>query len=207
MHIRAYSRVVWLTILAFFAMTAPAAATFHFWYINEIYSNADGSIQFIEFFTTKDKQERLIGEILTSSLDAYLFEVDLPDDLTANLFFLVGTESYVVEPGAVAPDYTVPDNFFSVDGDTIDFASVDAVTFGMGDLPIDGLFSIDWNLVTSPNSPTNFAGQNGQVDPVPEPALSVGLVAGVACLAILARRRRAIRFRSACVKADLPENT
>ena len=73
MHIRAYSRVVWLTILAFFAMTAPASAVFHFWYINEIYSNADGSIQFIEFFTTKDKQERLTGEILTSSLDAYLF--------------------------------------------------------------------------------------------------------------------------------------
>ncbi len=184
MHLRAYSSVVWRTILALFAMTAPASAVFHLWSINEIYSNADGSIQFIEFFTTKDKQDWLTGEILTSSLGPYLFEVDLPHDLTANLFFLVGTESYVVEPGAVAPDYTVPDNFFSVNGDTIAYASVDAVGFGMGELPLDGLLSIDRNLVTSPNSPTNFAGQNGQVISAPEPSTILLLAAGLAALAV-----------------------
>ena len=36
------------TILALFAMTAQATANFDGWLINEIYSNADGSIQFIE---------------------------------------------------------------------------------------------------------------------------------------------------------------
>ena len=190
MHLRAYSRVVWCTILAFFAMNAPATARFHFWEINEIYSNWDGSIQFIELFTTMNRQNLLYGHEIASSLDFYLFEDDLPNDLTTNLFFLVGTVSYAAEPGAVAPDYTVPDNFFSVNGDTINFAGVDAVAFVMGQLPLDGLLSIDRNLVTSPNSPTNFAGEIGQVEPVPEPAFIVGLAAGVACLAILARRRR-----------------
>ncbi len=184
MHLRAHLRVVWCTILALFAMTAPATANFDAWRINEIYSNADGSIQFIELYTIDDNQDRLLDEAISSSLSSYLFDVDLPSDLTAGLFFLVGTASYVAAPGAVAPDYTVPDNFFSVSSDTINFASVDAVGFGIGDLPLDGLLSIDRNLVTSPNSPTNFAGQSGQVVLAPEPSTILLIASGLAALAV-----------------------
>ena len=192
MHLRAYSRVVWRTILALFATTAPATANFDLWRINEIYSNADGSIQFIELYTTFDNEERLAGEVISSLsfLNSYIFDVDLPDNLTADLFFLVGTVSYAVTPGAVAPDYTVPDNFFSVNGDTIDFAGVDSVAFGIGELPLDGWLSIDRNLVASPNSPTNFAGENGQVL-VPEPSTILLLASGLAALA-LGRKQRGL---------------
>ena len=183
MHHRAYSRVVWRTILALFAMTAPATANFDEWLINEIYSNADGSIQFIELFTASTGQEKLDGHVITSLQNPFLFETDLFTDDTANRFFLVGTVSYAAAPGAVAPDYTVPDNFFSVDANTIIYAGVDLVTFPSGGLPLDGMLSIDRNLLTSPNSPTNFSAESGQLILTPEPSTVLLLAFGLAVLA------------------------
>ena len=184
MHQRAYSPVIWRTILALFAMTAPATANFDLWLINEIYSNADGSIQFIELFTTLNDQEKLNGHVITSLQNPFLFETDLFTFETANRFFLVGTVSYAAAPGAVAPDYMVPDNFFSVDANTITYAGVDLVTFPAGGLPLDGMLSIDRNLLTSPNSPTNFAAEGGQLLVTPEPSTVLLLAFGLAALAV-----------------------
>ena len=35
----------------------PAQGTLHFWTIKEVYTNADGTIQFIELFTSSDGQQ------------------------------------------------------------------------------------------------------------------------------------------------------
>ena len=42
-------------------------ASFHDWDINEVYSNADGSVQFIELFTSSNGQEFLSGHKITST--------------------------------------------------------------------------------------------------------------------------------------------
>ena len=40
-------------------ITPPAEATLHFWTLKELYSNASGSVQFIELFTNLAGQEFL----------------------------------------------------------------------------------------------------------------------------------------------------
>ena len=197
MNLRTIFHLVWRTTLALLATTAPAAADFNGWEINEIYSSADGSVQFIELFNPSDLDNLLASSpngpaTISSSVSNYIFEVDLPDPMTANLFFLVGTVGYTAAPGAITPDYTVGDNFFSLNGDTINYADVDDLRFAMGELPIDGLLSIDPGLTASPNSPTNFAGEIGQVL-LPEPGepLLHGTILGV--LALIRSRRRLVR--------------
>ena len=174
--------------IALIMLAGQADASFHNWMINEIYSNFDGSVQFIELYTIEDAENELSTESIWSDLSTFQFEVDLPDSATEFHFVLIGTQSFSQTPGAVAPDYVVPDNFFSVDGDTINFADVDLVGFGPGDLPIDGDLSIDRELVPAPNSPTNFAFEEGRVM-LPEPNRDLLLSAGLLTVALLSRGR------------------
>ena len=182
---RVHANLLGWAVVAFLATAGTAAANFDLWLIKEVYSSADGSIQFIELFSDDNNQERLIGESITSmlSMNVYVFDLDLPDCATANRHFLVGTVSYVTAQGAVQPDYVIPDNFFLVSGDTIDYAGVDALTFAMGELPLDGLLSLDAVGTTSPNSPTNFFDEQGQV--VPEPSWTLLQAASLAALALI----------------------
>ena len=45
---RQWLGLTWITVGVFVMGAAPARAAFHLWDINEIYSNADGSVQFTE---------------------------------------------------------------------------------------------------------------------------------------------------------------
>jgi hypothetical protein len=170
------------------ALAGPAEASFHKWVINEIYSNFDGTVQFIELYSTEDLQDELGSEFLLSDLATFQFEFDLPDSATGFRYVLIGTQSYSQAPGAVAPDYVIEDNFFTIDGDTIIFANVDLVAFGPGDLPIDGDLSIDRDLLSAPNSPINFSFEEGHLL-LPEPNRDLLMSAGLVTLALLGRCR------------------
>ena len=63
------------------------------------------------------------------------------------------------------PDYFIPEGFFDVDGDTLTYWMYSAATlsFGPGDLPMDGVSSLDQAGNTAANTPTNFAGVSGAV--------------------------------------------
>jgi hypothetical protein len=74
----------------------------------------------------------------------------------------MGTEGFWNLPGAPEPDYIIPDNFFSVTGDTLSFIDLNSLTFGPGDLPLDGLHSLHFDLSVEVNSPTAFS-----VNPAP----------------------------------------
>ena len=50
-------------------LISPAFATFHFWEINEVYSNADGTVQYIELFTTSNNQQFTSGTTIRASPD------------------------------------------------------------------------------------------------------------------------------------------
>ena len=100
--------------------------------------------------------------------------------------------------GAVEPDYVVPDGFFAVGGDTIDYAGADDITFTMGQLPIDGVLSLAADFSTGPNSPENFASQEGHVI-LPEPgAALLQLATLVAIVWIRSCQSAAFLLRSAC---------
>jgi len=183
----------------------PASALFHLWDITEVYSNADGSVQYVELFTNTNMQDELIDHTISSAATAkiYTFPTDLDPDVngngnnsTANRHFLVATPAFASQPGAVAPDFVFEAaNFLATVADTLDFQGADTISWGSGELPTDGVDALHedfggTNRRKEANSPTNFAGEVGSL---PEPPALVTLIAGAAGVLGLARQRRRSR--------------
>jgi len=147
-----------------------AFAPFHLWEFNEIYTNADGTIQFIEFTNNANGENFLAGIQLTSNstTDYFLPCCDLVGN-TANTSFLVATDGFEALSG-IKPDYLMPDNFIAVTGgDTLTLVGADTITFGSGILPTNGVDSLSVIGAPTPitNSPTNFAGDIGSLNVPP----------------------------------------
>ncbi|MGE3165331.1 MAG: hypothetical protein AB7O52_10540 [Planctomycetota bacterium] len=157
------------------AMAGSANAGSHLWVISEVFSNADGTIQFVEMHeSTGSPNEVGIGSKWISSMatsNQVVFPMNLPPGSTANQYLLVATAGFAALPGAPTPDLLMPDNFFNLTADTLQFwlYTTSPLTFSAGSLPLDGLNS--WNRGTpafaAVNSPTNFAGVTGSVDASP----------------------------------------
>jgi hypothetical protein len=142
--------------------------TFHLWKIDQVFSSADGKVQFIELQDPADGENHTAGHFISSNENKFTFPADLSTDATANKHFLIGTSSYAALPGAATPDYIIPDNFFSPTGDTFDYADVDSFSFTAGQMPTDGSNALvrdvnSGNLSTGKNSETNLAGQTASV--------------------------------------------
>jgi hypothetical protein len=148
----------------------PAHAHFHLWNFTEVFSNADGSVQFVELFTTAPNEFDADGEFLKSSTKTYTFPVDLPGT-TTNKHFIVATAAFASLPGAVTPDYIIPDNFFDPVSDTLRLCRLNCLNANLYDtrtftsLPNDGVTSLNYPSVTqATNTPTNFGGASGSVN-------------------------------------------
>lgn len=148
-------------VLLFAAGTARAA--FHLWALNEVYSNADGTVQFIELTALAGGQEFLAGHAITSRQGAaaksYTFASNLPGD-TQGRSMLIGTTGFAAL-GLVAPDYIVPNGFLFTSNGSVDFAGVDSISWAA--LPVDGVMSINRAGTAATNSPRNFAGATAAV--------------------------------------------
>jgi serralysin len=191
----------------------PAAAFGHLWEFTELYSNSDGCVQFIEMFsdTTQENTLSIMFIRSTNGAQDFHFGSNLAGN-TLNRHILIATAAFAAQPGAVTPDYIMPDGFLRPGGDTLTLwnegqaqggpypglpeLSWDTYTYAAGLLPLNGTSSIhrDHDLITlATNDPTNYAGQSGSVTPVPEPATAFGLGAGLAVLAAGRRRLAAPR--------------
>ena len=189
-------------VISLFLLPAPAWAHYHLgWIVNEVYTDASGTNQFVELFNPSDNGQHVFNSNGTSgpaSLfssvagNEFVFPSDLPSSLTSGKYALIGTPGFANLAGAPSLDYTLPSNFFDITGDTIIFGddsfffTVDEVTFGA--LPTNGIDSVsDDGTTVTVNSPTNFVGQTGSV---PEPTtLSLLALGGIA----LCRRSRVRR--------------
>lgn len=166
---------IFLVFLIGFAGSAHAA--FHLWRISEIYSNADGSVQFIELTALAGGQQFIAGHTITSSqgsqTHSYTFPSNLPGDTammtgggyygggeTSYKSFLVGTQGFAAL-NVVAPDYTVPNGFLFTSNGSVNFAGVDVVSYAS--LPTTGGLSISRTGATAMNSPMNFMGMTGSI--------------------------------------------
>jgi hypothetical protein len=148
--------------------------SFHGWKIDEVFSSPDGTIQFIELKNASDFQTQLSSQSFTTNANPFTFPSSLPGVFSANTTFLMATAGFSELPGAITPDYIIPDNFFSVTGDTLDYASgTDVFTFTSGQLPLDGVASLFADLTTGTNSPKNFAGTSGSIELPPTVTLSL----------------------------------
>ena len=191
----------WMTMLACASVigsyATSARATYHTFRINEIYSNASGSVQFIELkeaFGFNSQNFVSQAPDIKSGTNDFVFATNLPSSATANKTFLLGTAGYASLTGAPAPDYIIPANFFNPAGDTLQYGTtgpdltVDLTTFGAQ--PANTLQSLNrvgtsGNTYTAAtNSPTNFSGATSAI---PEP--TTGLLVASGAVMLMWRRK------------------
>jgi len=157
------------------ALVAPlAGASFHLFQIDSIYSNADGTVQYVVLHesTGSNGENFLMGHQLTVQHGAVvknmMFDHNLPSGQTANRYALIATQGFAAL-GIVTPDYIMPNAFLPTDGGTVNYAGVDQVTYAT--LPTDGATALKRNGQMAQNEARNFAGQVGAA-----PAMPVGAV-------------------------------
>ena len=150
------------------ATTSVASAAFHLFTIEQVYSNADGTVQFI-VLTTKFDGENLWGGRNISSLApgvnrTFRFPTNLPDALTSGRRVLVATQGFAAL-GLVTPDYVIPNNFLVIGGGNVNFA--DVYTLSYKALPTDGINAVYNTGAVARNLATNYAGQTASLGPPP----------------------------------------
>jgi len=187
------------------AILCPIAATagIHTWDVNEVFSNADGTVQFVELWEANGTP----GEVgvgngsMSSNSTSFAIGNGAVAPPTTNKFYLIATPAFAALPGAPVPDKTIPAGsipFFNTSGDTVAFVGVDSWTFGA--VPTNGTQSLDRLTGVGTNTPTNYAGATGTVDasggggpnvpllPGPMIAFATLLVMGVGVGYLMTRR-------------------
>jgi len=155
-------RRIRLVFAALAFVTWPAHATYHTWVIEQLYSNADGNVQFVVLHEAQgaNGENLLAGHALVvtraGSSRTFTFDHDLPDSATANRRVLIATPGFAAR-NIDAPDYVIPARFLPADGGVLDYAGVDAVMFAS--LPTDGVHALARGGASVTNAPQNFAGQ------------------------------------------------
>ncbi len=173
-------------------IATQAQAAFHLWNIREIYTDASGSLQFIEFFSNSGSQQFVGGQQITvtpiggGAPHVFTIPSNLPGD-TLNHAFLIATAG-ADAAGAPTPDYVLPANFLFPGGGTISFFGANGGAYTA--LSTDGVLSRTWGGGNVANTPQNFAGQVGFVV-VPEPSTLALFATGALGLWVVLRRRSA----------------
>jgi hypothetical protein len=152
------------------AASAPASALPGTFDIDQIFSNASGTVQFV---VIRDRgrndcdsgEDRWAGQTLASvggpgPNRTFVFPTDLPTCATSGKRILIATEAFATL-GLVAPDYVVPNGFVQIPYGTLDFAGVSRV--GYTSLPNDGVTAILAGGTPVQNRATNLAGQTASV--------------------------------------------
>ena len=170
---------VMASIATMLVLAAQAAsANFHLFQVEQLFSNADGTVQFIVMheFAGMNGENMWMGNTLTSTragvAKQFIFNKDLPGGSydpygygmmaspTANRRVLIATQGFAAL-GLITPDFVVPNGFLPTNGGTLDYAGVETFTFSS--LPTDGVTAINRSGVMIQNVATNFAGQTVSV--------------------------------------------
>ncbi|HET7844333.1 MAG TPA: hypothetical protein VFL14_09300 [Xanthomonadales bacterium] len=139
--------------------------------IEQIYSNASGTVQFIVVVDggssdCDSAEERWTGQRLVSTGPAgtttFTFQNDLPTCRTSGRSILIASEGFAAL-GLVTPDFVIPNDFVPRPAGTVRLGTVSQQTYT--NLPTDGVRAI--NAVNTPvqNVATNLAGASASVVP------------------------------------------
>ena len=152
-------------------MGLEGRADFHDWTINEIYSNADGTVQFIELTCANAGETFLRGGRVSCSRGNQTNIFAFPDDLTGSTVdkrLLLATPGFGSLPGGVPPDFVIPTNFLFTSTGWVNYAGLDILAYT--NLPANGTAALRRTgnrfVVATNNSPENFSGQIGFIVPV-----------------------------------------
>jgi hypothetical protein len=157
-----------VAVVLLLAISGSAYATFHLWFINQLYSNADGTVQYVELMAFSSDQQFIAGHTITSTQGAashsFTFATNLPGNTATSTGFksmLIGTQGFAAL-GIVTPDYVVPNGFLFTTNGRVNYAEgSDSLSYAA--LPADGSLALNRGGSTGVNSPMNFAGQSGMV--------------------------------------------
>jgi serralysin len=198
-------------VAAVFLVPVSAFSFAHTWAIQEIYTNADGSVQFIEFFTSFSSEDFMSNQTLKFDINLMTQKTmtfnnasatDGTGDLsgsTTNKTVLIGTANLAALYG-VTPDYIIPANFFAQGSLNSLVFSASGDRVNLTNLPTNGVSSLDGlvnnfgttaaaTAVNPVGTPKNFTGQTANI---PEPG-TLGLVAlGVGLMGLIWGRRRKV---------------
>ena len=151
-----------------------ASAAFHLWTITEVYSSADGTVQFIQLNANAANQEFMhFGASIhsTNSLgtNSVSLITDLPGD-SLNHTMIIGTSNLLSIPGGLKPDYFIPNGFIlpPVAGGNA-AVTYSASVFVITNLPTDGdlaLLKSGTNVTTGTNLMVNFGFTTNTIVPV-----------------------------------------
>lgn len=169
--LRQRRRCVAVALALALAVAAPAAQAWQSWRIEQIYSTADGTVQYVVLHETlaKIQQGFVTGRTLTSTHGAvtttFTFPADLPNLQTANRRMLLATPAFAAL-NLVRPDYTLPSGFVATTGGTLAYAGVDSVSYPP--LPADGT-AVDRNGAVVPSVATSYADASAVIPALPVP--------------------------------------
>lgn len=157
--------------LALFAVLALfwscAASALESFRIRQLYSNKDGSLQYVELEEVRNEagHDGFRGAVLASTnlqgvRKTLAFPSDLPSADTASRHVVIASESLAATwasdfPSPAKADYTMPDRFLPTAGGTIDLGEIDRWTFGT--LPVDGTNSLSRDGVIAANQAQTYA--------------------------------------------------
>jgi len=149
--------VIRLSAAIVFAMATTAAyAAFHLFTIEQVYSNADGTVQFLVLTTKSDGENFWAGRSISSLNRSFNFTTNLPDGFTKGKRVLVASQGFAAL-GLIAPDYVIPNNFLQTGSGYVNFAEV--YTLSYKSLPTDGTNALFNDGTIARNLATNYAGQ------------------------------------------------
>ena len=155
------ARILVLAALIGLVIAVPAQAGHHLWDFTEIFSNASGSVQYMELFTADNNEQNWGAFNITCGANTFNIGTNLPTTATANTYGLFATSNFASLPGGIAPDYIIPANFFPTGGGTLNYAGVDIWNYGA--VPTNGSLALQRSGASSTNTPRNFAGAAGGV--------------------------------------------
>ena len=155
-------------VLAAFAISPPLYAV-EAWKISEIFSNTDGSVQYIKLSTTSNNQQGLSGRMLRS-LNAsggvgqtFTFPSNLGSSQTSNKSVLIGTVAFSGFT-QLHVDYQLPSGFLFTEGGSVQLVGIDTLGYQRTQLPRNGVQALRSDGAPITATPMNFAGQTVTVD-------------------------------------------
>jgi len=154
------------SVLTAFLVHQSAFASFHLWDIGEVFSNSDGTVQFIELSTTSAVEQELSGQSIVSSgpgspNQQFIFDHDLTGS-TSNRTVLLATQRFSNLTGLV-PDFIIPVDFIPLGGGTLNFGEgSDVLDYTREQLPRNGQQSLGGNGQIQDASPTRFDGLSAE---------------------------------------------
>lgn len=150
-----------MLILAAWA-AVPAHASFHFFRIDQVYSNSDGEVQYVVMRESAGSNgenfwtgHTLVTRNAAGQTKSFTFATDLPSFATASRSVLIATQGFA-NLGLITPDYIIPARFLPTAGGTLDYAEgTDHVTLPA--LPSDGATAVTKTGTPTAATPKNFA--------------------------------------------------